>query len=192
MDRKTAVPAYRRSIDLVSVWEPGERLRVTGRLHDTLPTGPDGVEDVHQMSLSLVVELPDLVVVEATADMDKFPHAECPLITNAVTGLVGMPVGKGFTRELNRRFGGPAGCSHLKEIARNIAPVVVQSMLSTGAPRRGEPDGVPAVHGLPIGSCHIWQENGVAVRKLQAGWVPGSVERPVLKLSHFTRNRQDL
>ncbi len=180
------MPVYRRSIDLESVLEDGERLRVTGRLHDTVPKGPDGTEDVHQMSLSLVVSLPNLVVVDAVADMATFPHAECPLITSAVAGLLGMPVGRGFTRELNRRFGGPAGCSHLKEIARNIAPVVVQSMLTAAGPRRRAPGEVPSPDGLPVGSCHIWREDGVAVRKLREGWVPGTVERPVPRLSHFT------
>ena len=183
-------PVHRRSIADESVMADADHLRVTGHLRDERPPleggGPDRPAVVHDMSLSLVVRVSDLVVVDVSADMSSFPHTECPLITSRFADLIGVSVRRGFSKELNRRLGGVAGCSHLVEIARSIAPVVTQSMLSGRVPVRRDP--AEPVR-LPVGSCHLWQPDGVAVRKLGAGWVPGTGPRPVPPLRVFTAGR---
>jgi hypothetical protein len=180
MDLSTSL--YRRCIDVESTQVGADCIRVTGRLRDTVPE--EGGVFVHDMGLSLLVRLSDLVVVEVEADMSAFPHTECPLITPSFDALVGVSIRKGFSKELNQRLGGPSGCSHLKEIARAIAPVVLQSMMTRRLPAQRSDLSVPARP--PAGSCHIWREDGVAVRKLEAGWVPGTTTRPVPPLSTFT------
>jgi hypothetical protein len=183
-------PVYRRSIGVESVMADDDHLRVTGHLRDERPPmdgdGPERPMVVHDMSLSLTVRIADLVVVDVVADMSAFPHTECPLITSRFAHLIGVPVRRGFSRELNRRLGGVAGCSHLVEIARSIAPVVTQSMLSGRVPIRRDPAEPAEPSRLPVGSCHLWQPDGVAVRKLGAGWIPGTGPRPVPPLRVFT------
>jgi len=177
---------YRRGVDIESELADDDHLRVTGRLRDERPGPEGGTVVIHHMSLALVVRISDLEIVGATADMSSFPHAECPLIAPRFADLVGLPVRKGFAKELNRRLGGVAGCSHLVEIARSIAPVVTQSMLTGQAPVRRDPAEPAPPPRLPLGSCHLWSPEGVAVRKLRAGWIPGTVPHPVPPLRAFT------
>ncbi len=202
MTADPGLPVYRRRIDVTSVQVDPCHLQVTGHLRDTAPVpesqGGDGhaTFTVHEMSLSLLIRTSDLVVEDATADMSTFPHAECPLIAPHYAVLRGLSITKGFSRELNERLGGAAGCSHLKEIARNIAPVVIQSMTISRTPHTRpvgttHTDGTPTPTGPAVGSCHVWKEEGVAVRKLRAGWVPGTTERPVPPLSRFTADPAD-
>src|ERR1700738_1942157 len=86
-------PVYRRTVGVESVMADDDHLRVTGRLRDERPPldedGPDQPMVVHDMSLSLTVRIPDLVVVDVVADMSSFPHTECPLITSRFADLIG-------------------------------------------------------------------------------------------------------
>jgi hypothetical protein len=57
----------------------------------------------------------------------------------------------------------------------------------TGEPKSG--DAGPAATGpapLPLGTCHVWAPDGVGMRKIEAGWVPGTVAFPVPLLADFT------
>ena len=38
---------------------------------------------------------------------------------------------------------------------------------------------------LPLGTCHVWAADGPGVRKMEAGWVPGTVPFPVPPVAHF-------
>jgi hypothetical protein len=39
---------------------------------------------------------------------------------------------------------------------------------------------------LPLGSCHVWAADGPGVRKMEAGWIPGTVPFPVPPVATFT------
>ena len=118
---------------------------MVGRLRDTRPWAEDGaaVATVHDMELRVTVRNDDLVITEAEAAMHTFPHTECPGIVAAFAGLVGLSVARGYTREVQSRFGGPRGCTHLEQLARSLGPVVVQAVTSRRAlaVSRGEADG---------------------------------------------------
>jgi hypothetical protein len=176
-----AVPLHRRSIDYRAYAE-GDDLVVVARLTDSRPWAEDGsaVATVHDMELRVRVRTSDLTITGATAQMHTFPHTECPTIEAAFDGLVGLSVARGYTREVQARFGGPRGCTHLEHLARSLGPVVIQSVTSRRAlaVSRGESDDLLAGGGgtgspWARNSCHIWAEGGVADQKLAAGWRPG-------------------
>jgi hypothetical protein len=172
------VAVHRRTIEF-EAHDAGETLTVTGRLRDERPwaTGTDRVEHVHDMDLALSVRKEDLTIMSASATMARFPHAECPGITDAFGQLVGLTIGRGYTRAVQERFGGARGCTHLEQLARTMGPVVIQAMTSCRARDRdwqhldAAPSARPAL--FPRNTCHIWADGGVAEQKLAAGWRPG-------------------
>jgi hypothetical protein len=176
-----AVPIHRRAIDY-RAWVVDDDLVVVGHLTDSRPWAEDGnaVSTVHDLELRVRVRTADLTITGATAEMYTFPHTECPTIEAAFAGLVGLNVARGYTREVQTRFGGPRGCTHLEHLARSLGPVVIQAVTSRRARSvtEGESEDL-LVGGGGTGSpwardsCHIWAEDGIADRKLAAGWRPG-------------------
>ena len=188
-----AVPLHRRAIDY-RAWIVDDDLVVVGRLTDTRPWAGDGgaVATVHDLELRVRVRVTDLTITGATAEMYTFPHAECPTIEAAFAGLVGLNVARGYTREVQARFGVPRGCTHLEHLARSLGPVVIQAVTSRRAQSvsRGEsPDLLAAGGGTGSpwarDSCHIWAEGSVADQKLAAGWRPGTGPYPAPALVTF-------
>lgn len=177
-DANGPVPLHRRSIQY-EAFDRGETMLVVGTLRDTRPWAEDGrsILIVHDMDLRVEVTVDDLTITEASAEMRTFPHVECPGITAAFAGLAGLSVTRGYTREVQRRFGGPRGCTHLEQLARSLGPVVVQAITSrrARAVSRGESEDLLSGAGSPWArdSCHVWAEGGPADQKLAAGWRPG-------------------
>jgi Protein of unknown function (DUF2889) len=181
-----ATAVHRRSIIMDSYPLDDEHVTVAGRLTDVEPWGGPGHEVIHDMTLTVTVRLADLVITSAEAGLGSFPHAECPLIAPAFAQLVGLSVRRGFTKELRQRLGGVSGCAHLGELARAMGPAVVRTVAASRHRQatEGEPGARPAP--LPLGTCHVWAADGPGVRKIEAGWVPGTVPFPVPPVADFT------
>ncbi len=175
---RTGVPVHRRTIEF-EAYDEGDSLSVTGRLRDERPWAAvgDRVEHVHDMDLRVEVRKDDLTITAAKATMILFPHAECPSITAAFDDLIGLCIGRGYTRAVQERFGATRGCTHLEQLARTVGPVVIQAMTSNRARDRdwqhldAAPSARPTL--FPRNTCHIWADGGVAEQKLAAGWRPG-------------------
>ena len=179
------VPTHSRRIEFDS-YERGADLLVVGRLRDDRPWAAGGAqpEHVHDMVLEVTVHRPELVIVAARAQMRRFPHAECPQIETAFRELVGLRVGRGYTREVQARFGRQLGCTHLELLARLLGPVVIQSLPSSALRTRpGEDVGAALAEagtGWFADSCHVWASEGPGpgMQKLALGWRPGSTAYP--------------
>ncbi|HUY67194.1 MAG TPA: DUF2889 domain-containing protein [Acidimicrobiales bacterium] len=186
------LPLHRRSIDY-EAFDFGDALLVVGKLQDTRPWAEEGhaVAMVHDMALRVTVRITDMTITEATAEMHTFPHSECPAIVQAFSGLTGLSVARGYSREVQSRFGGPRGCTHLEQLARSLGPVVIQAVTSRRAlaVSRGESDDLLSGPGSPWArdSCHVWAEGGVADQKLAAGWRPGTGPYPSLPVEDIRR-----
>jgi hypothetical protein len=187
---------HRRTIEF-RAFDAGDHLVVDAELRDDRPWA-DGERDVaalHDMSLRVSVRKEDLVIDEAEAVMRRYPHTECPSITDAFGGLVGLSVGRGYTRAVQERFAGAAGCAHLEQLARTIGPVVIQGMTSIRAKARDwarlqEEAAAPEAERprlFPLNTCHIFAEGGVAEQKLAAGWRPGIGGYPAPPVEVFVR-----
>ncbi|MET7650113.1 DUF2889 domain-containing protein [Streptomyces sp. NPDC005486] len=185
---RIGLPLHRRSIVLTAYEEEtGGEISVEAELCDERPWAEPSAAVVHRMALAVRVRLADMVIVAADAEMRTFPHAECPLVAPVFDGLVGLSVAAGYNRAIQERFRGVLGCSHLHELTRVLGPAVVQAAMAANGRRRdaGEPaDGPRSTAGV-LNSCHIWAPQGVGLRKLDAGWRPGSGPRPVPPLETF-------
>jgi len=172
------VPLHRRTIEL-QVYARDEHFVVIGTLHDQRPwaDGETAVRDLHRMELAIVVRRSDLVITDAAADMRSYPHAECTAIEPAFNDLVGLSVGRGYTRAVQDRFGRQRGCSHLEFLARSLGPVVIQAITSAVSQRRqrGEPteEAGSMSRQLLVNTCHVWAEDGPGLEKIELGWRPG-------------------
>lgn len=194
-DGTPRVPLHRRVIEFVA-YDEGDSVSITGRLRDERPwaSNTDKVAHVHDMDLALTVRKDDLTITAATATMSLFPHTECPSITGAYGDLVGLSVSRGYTRDVQDRFGGARGCTHLEQLARAVGPVVIQAVTSARARDRdgqnldAAPSARPTL--FPRNTCHIWADGGVAEQKLEAGWRPGErAGYPAPPVEVFLRRR---
>jgi hypothetical protein len=189
---RTELPLHRRTVAVTAYAEEGgDEISVEAELRDERPWAEPSAAVVHRMVLAVRVRLSDMVIVAAHADMRSFPHAECPLITPVFDGLVGLSVAAGYNRAIQERFRGISGCTHLYELARVLGPAVVQASLSAYVRRRdaGDPSVGPSPTAGVLNSCHIWAPDGVGLRKLDAGWRPGTGPRPVPPLETLERQR---
>ena len=178
----------------MEVFQRGEYFAVVGTLHDQRPwAGGDlGPRDLHFMELGLVVRRADLTIVDAAADMQTFPHAECTDIEASFRDLIGLTVGRGYTSAVQERFGRQRGCSHLEFLARAIGPVVVQGLTSSGAWEVEKGSGQHPLRGeggfaFLSNTCHVWAEDGPGLQKIAAGWRPGKLEYPAPSAAEVMR-----
>jgi hypothetical protein len=189
----TPYPLHRRSI-VYEAFDAGDEMQVIGRLQDTRPWAEDGsaVARVHDMELRVTVRIDDMTITESEAVMHTFPHTECPGIVQAFAALTGLSVARGFTREVQNRFGGPKGCTHLEQLARSLGQVVIQAIISRRAlaVAQGEASDIFTGTSSPWArnTCHIWAEDGIAEQKLAAGWRPGVGPYPSPPLEDLRRS----
>ncbi len=190
-DSIDVVPTHLRTITM-AVYDTPTTFQLDGRLTDVRPwaDGEMTPRTLHDMNLRLEVRRVDLVITRAEARMGAFPHAECPGIAPAFAGLVGLSVSRGFTKEVQARFGRSKGCSHLEFLARALAPAVIQAIPST-ALRREPPEtaGNDVLKGTNwlADTCHVWAEDGPGSQKIALGWRPG-VSYPAPPLEEVRRS----
>lgn len=202
-------PVLRRSITFTvherTVAGQQDCLEVVAEMRDERPWAGTSEQPrtLHHMELRCSVRLADMVIVEAEAAMHQFPHTECPAIAPAFAGLVGLSIARGFTRQVQRQFGGVSGCTHLELLARTMGPAVVQAAASARARHRSgddrghrvddgagaTADGESAGREWMRNSCHIWADGGVGEQKLRIGWRPGRGPFPAPPLAQLHHSR---
>jgi hypothetical protein len=184
---------HRRTIEIVAR-DGGDDLDITCHLRDERPwTEFESRRYVHDMELRVGVRQSDLMITSATATMHQYPHAECTSIETAFADLVGLQVGRGFTRAVQQRFGGPRGCAHLTHLSTLLGPAVIQAVTSARTRR----DPVFASDGDQMAflrdTCHLWTDDGPGPAKLELGWRPrmDDPEYPFPAVDVLVRRRRD-
>jgi hypothetical protein len=147
---------------------------IEGRLLDTRPfatsnperteIGPN--EPIHEIALRVTIDR-DLLIHDVEARMAQGAFRACADIENAYRAIVGMNLGSGFSRNVNRLFKGTSGCPHLNELLRSIAATAHQGFWADITRMRGtQPSNnawweetPPAVDG-----CHALRRDGSVVR----------------------------
>jgi hypothetical protein len=174
-DREYRVEAFRLGPD---------RLLIQGAIRDQKPPGlylqqdPDPLT-VHHMQLSIELAFPTLEVISARAGFETHPHDSCPTITEHYEKLIGLSIGRGFTKRVGELFGGPRGCTHVTALINAMAPVAMQcfwSMRAAEAQLAGDSTSIFDDDRIDdeswkniVGTCHIWAEDGDAVADRLAG-----------------------
>jgi hypothetical protein len=174
-DREYRVRAYRMSSD---------RILIRGAVRDQKPPGlylqsdPEPMT-IHHMQVSLEISFPHLEIMAVTVGFESHPRDECPSIVGHYENLVGLSIARGFTHKVRELFGGPRGCTHTTALLQAMAPVGMQcfySMKAAEAKRSGAPDLMldprrndDQAWRRTIGTCHVWDADGDAVRSREAG-----------------------
>ena len=132
-------PLHTRMISLRLTWgEPGA-LHAEGRIFDLrkrgiVPLGGKlkGPGVVHDMAVSLDLDVADLRITRIEPAMRAFPFAPspatrgegCPDRLPDVQCLVGVSLREGYGTAVTGRVGGPLGCFHIFTLLRLIGPTI--------------------------------------------------------------------
>lgn len=185
-------PVHRRIITM-EVFQRGDYFAVVATLHDERPWagGDYSPRLLHFMDLGLVVRRADMTIVDAAADMQAFPHAECTDIEPSFRDLIGLSVARGYSSAVQERFGRQRGCSHLEFLARAIGPVVIQGTTSSAAweVENGATQDLLRAGNFSFlaNTCHIWTEDGPGAQKVAVGWRPSSMGYPAPRVAEVRR-----
>jgi len=171
MTEETKTPPVHVRTIRVEVRSVGaDELDITATLVDERPApslwfGAEPPRVIHDMRLGLRVRHPGLVITEARCEMAAHPYTICPEALPALGQLVGLSISRGFTREVNERFGRERGCAHFTALIHALAP----------AARQGAgvafPDHERPAEGGPwfVNTCQAWRENGPLHRLAREG-----------------------
>lgn len=147
-----------------------DELHLVGHLVDDQPearprwftAAPSGTK--HDMSVTLGVRFPGLTITRAAGVMREYPYTICTAPLASLERLLGLGIGRGFTRALNERLGRDRGCSHLTALVHAMAPVVAQAADAAFHDLSTPPD----ADGAWAGTCHAWRHDGSLVHALAA------------------------
>jgi Protein of unknown function (DUF2889) len=124
--RDIACRAYVRQDGLIDV----EGTLVDVRAYDTENRWRGKVtagNPVHAMHVRLTFG-DDRVVREVAVSMEQAPFPTCREVEPNLQRLVGLAIGPGFNREMQRRIGHTEGCTHVVTLVQALANVAVQAL----------------------------------------------------------------
>lgn len=124
-------------------------------------------EPVHDMWIRLTID-DAFEVREVEAVTDSSPYGGCGGITPNFRRLVGLRIGKGWTRVVKERLGGVQGCTHLVELLGPVATTAFQTVhpiLARERAERGERDVEPGRRPVLLDSCHMLASDGEVARR---------------------------
>ncbi|WP_447740433.1 DUF2889 domain-containing protein [Pseudomonas laurentiana] len=130
---------------------------------------------LHYMRITMTLDQ-HMVIRQLKAVTEQAPTPVCSHINQAYAALVGVRIGPGFKQRVAERVGGVKGCTHLSEMLGPMATTAIQTM----APvlqhrlrqRAAREPGFQMPEHWVIGSCHAYQADGEAARKISE-WRPG-------------------
>jgi hypothetical protein len=166
------------AVETLASKDAAASLKIHGVLTDRRPRNmPDWIEHdgdvIHHMEVTLTVAWPDLLITAIVGTMRTVPHPEvCPDAVPPLQSLVGVAVGRGFTRAVNERIGRERGCTHVAALIQAMGPVVRQG---AGAAFGFVKPGSGAMPWF-INSCQAWREGGPLHR--QFGETPAAEAPP--------------
>jgi hypothetical protein len=113
-------PRAARRAKTIDVRLDGDLLRFEGRLVDSYGE-PDGVTIIHELTATGSIATPRLEIAEIRVEAPTVPFRTCRLTLARVDQVVGLRIASGFGREVQRRLGGAAGCSHVTTLVLELA-----------------------------------------------------------------------
>lgn len=121
-DVPTVTELSMRRMRRIDVWVEGGAIRIDAMFQDSATTPDGGRDAVHEYTLTAVADLAAGVLVEVMPVPRVLPYAECPLATQQVGRLVGVPLTE-LRSVVLERLAGVAGCTHLNDALRALADV---------------------------------------------------------------------
>lgn len=142
----------------------------------------DTGEPVHNMRLRITID--DTMLIQgAEAVTEDGPYNICGDIAVDYEQLIGLRIGPGFHREVKKRLGGKAGCTHLTELLYPMATVCYQTAYASrnqarkdfGLQEEPRPTD-PAKRPGHIDACHAMRADGPVVEEVWPQFYEGPAE----------------
>jgi Protein of unknown function (DUF2889) len=209
-DDDQLIPLHTRSYEVEVYRASATEMVVRGAVRDLKPgllyiaDDPDPMP-MHHMVVELRVGFPELTIESATVEFQIYPEDDCPSIRAHYAQLVGLSIARGFTHKVRELFGGPRGCTHTTALLQAMAPAVVQATFSMqivafrdlpperrlprSALREMGPEERRKFFRHNLNSCHVWEEHGEVVARLERGDPP---RVPVFIRQRFAERGRDL
>tara|TARA_R100000687_G_scaffold83141_1_gene84870 strand:- start:2405 stop:3022 length:618 start_codon:yes stop_codon:yes gene_type:complete len=134
---------------------------------------------VHDMLLRITID-DQMVIHGAEAVTVAGPYTLCGDIAPDYERLIGLRIGAGFHREVKKRLGGRAGCTHLSELLYPMATVCYQTVYaSRDAARRdfGLPADPPSSQDDKrpghIDACNAMRADGPLIKEIWPQYYEG-------------------
>lgn len=165
---------HKRRIEVDCWLRDDQRLQVVGELDDDkgmpfqsyqrlIPAGGN----LHTMRVTLIVS-DALIVDEAHIEMIDVPGEHCDPIAAMAEKLVGLAIAKGFTRELQQRFGGVRGCNHVYALLQAMAPATLQALYTLQGEARIASGGWLDLEN----TCYAFRHDGQLMHDMRAKFAP--------------------
>ena len=135
---------------------------------------------VHDMSIRLTLDH-RFTILDVEAVTDKSPYRMCGDIAPDFKKLIGLRIGRGFSKAVRERLGGVHGCTHLVELLGPVATTAFQTAgsrranelqtahrIRIGKPPKPRDPSVPPRKPYMLDSCHAWASDGEVAKR----WVP--------------------
>ncbi|HSU04069.1 MAG TPA: DUF2889 domain-containing protein [Acetobacteraceae bacterium] len=136
--RAITLHGYRRTDGLYDI-----EARLTDTKTQAVPSQDRGMiaagEPLHGMWMRMTVD-EQMRIVQCEAATDHGPYAVCPQAAPNFARLAGLTIRGGFLKEAAARVGGPAGCTHLRELLQQVATTAIQTLYSVKAKQEANSD----------------------------------------------------
>jgi len=164
---------HHRQVDLRFYKRSDGLYEIVGRLTDTKSHPfrrqlaeedmPPGMP-LHDISVHLVVD-EDMLVVDASAQMDATPFGLCRGATGALQGLKGIRIGAGWNRKVRELLGGAISCTHIVELLGPMATTAFQGLAPQRLAKMNASDGEKQRE-EKINSCYAYGAQREVVARL--------------------------
>lgn len=124
-------------------------------------------EPIHRMKVRLTID-DDMIVRDLAAVMENRPYEECVSAIEPMRAVVGLKMGAGWRREVDRVIGGIVGCTHMRELLYNAATAAFQSLPAHRAHLAKASEhtyGVSDSPPLHLDKCKSWAIDGPVVKR---------------------------
>ncbi|WP_068086941.1 DUF2889 domain-containing protein [Novosphingobium rosa] len=119
-------------------------------------------EPIHDMGLSLIFGS-DMVVRDVRTFTRATPYEMCPAAASAMRAIIGLQIGRGWNKEVQRRLPPASRCTHLAELLGPMATAALQAMSGL---RQDRPDPVDAQgRPLQLGTCFAYSPHSDLVKR---------------------------
>jgi hypothetical protein len=82
-------------------------------------------EEEHDITVTLEIDMEQLVIGNAKIIFNRYPQAECKLIEKKAKQLVGMNVDTMFSQNVMKIFMGPEGCPNIMTLLNIAVPGII-------------------------------------------------------------------
>jgi len=168
-----STPVHERSVTIRSYDLGSHKILMEGRLVDNRfrPGSRDdyfiGSKIIHDLTVRLVIQGPDLVICEASGAMNRHPHEECPETLPGFSELINMKIRPGFTEKLKSMLGGAQGCAHLNTLVINLVQASLQGYFSAYSRFHAQDDSLDATIRRLVDTCHVWRSDGPLAKSIK-------------------------